>query len=455
MSNQKQTVIDEVMAGSTRLLLSEIELEREAGSPINIRGPGMIEINAGGKFEYLVHVSAKDYNALLLNSYKSIRPAGSLFKAEDFFRLTAKDYSDEIWTGRVLIPQAGGIVGSEGVAFGTLDELRSRGSIQQQKAEYVTFYVSGVLRFPQLHSTVTQTRGKKTSIATDRNYTKFSEGPDTFTLSHQRSYTEIHCKLRPGSIAKYRHIRMQEALSLALGQFVWPRVTRLQSDGQQTDVLLSPSRSIPPNQILQPPLHFSNFPPVPNVYEIAAAYYRKLFDHVAETPHPISEGVSLLMQGLRANIEVQVVALAVAAEMLIKVAFPDIVPVTAEFKKGIEKFQSLLKDLSLLDTVKERLKGSANAMLQPRNADRIHAFVSQYGLERSVFDDWKNSRNPSVHGTAVDYSKMDEFLARRWKVLYLCHAIVLAHIGYAGPHTRYDLPGHPTRDWNPKPKPPK
>jgi hypothetical protein len=137
----------------------------------------------------------------------------------------------------------------------------------------------------------------------------------------------------------------------------------------------------------------------------------------------------------------------VAAEALIKQAFTDIVIVDPTLKEQVLKFKDLLQQLDLDADFKKRVAGAVKPMLSASNSDRLHNFIEQYHLDPTILRAWKDSRNPSAHGSFVDLSAPPEIISRRNKVLYLCHAIVLAFIGYQGPHTRYDIPGYPPSEW--------
>ncbi|MBV9645223.1 MAG: hypothetical protein JO334_16815 [Verrucomicrobia bacterium] len=113
----------------------------------------MIEINEDGLFGYSIHISPSDYNAVFLNSLKSIRPAGALLPAENFFRFTAVTYIDGVWTGRVTTPSAGGTFGEAGLAQGTFSELRSERDEKDAEFDVVIFYLNSDSKFPLLHFT--------------------------------------------------------------------------------------------------------------------------------------------------------------------------------------------------------------------------------------------------------------------------------------------------------------
>lgn len=146
-----------------------------------------------------------------------------------------------------------------------------------------------------------------------------------------------------------------------------------------------------------------------------------------------------------------VLALAVAAEALIRTAFPDIVEPAPGLAEDIAEFKTLIDSSGLSDSFKKRIKGSADAYKSPSGQDRLYRFITKFALDPKIYDVWKKARNPVAHGTLIDLFSGDvaKIVEQRNKVLYLCHAIVLGYIGYSAPHTRYDVLGYPVRDWPP------
>lgn len=456
-------IVDQVIEGKMQMFCSEIRLERKTDKLNITSGPGIVEINAGGKFEYLIHISAEQYHALFFNNFTASNRVKLIFQDEDFFQLTATDYSGVTWTGRVLAPTSGGVLGSYGIAQGTVSELRSTKDAPSTKTEYVTFHVRGNLDFPALHPTKRkESRGRRTTrLSVGWDYTRFEAGRDVFVISRSENYITIESRLRPGSVAKHRHIRMQEALGFALGQPIWPCVTQIYSNGKRIEILRPPDSSTPVRNVYYPPLSFST-QQRGDTYKIAAAYYRKLYRHVGESEHVISKGVSLLMQGLQTTIEIQVLAMAVAAESLIRNAFPTIRKISRARKRDAKSFTDLARakvitvspkmNVRLSAEGKQRLESTSSDLLRPSARELLNAFAERFNVEKAVVRAWGRSRNPALHGNPVDYSKISAVVDERWKILYLCNVIVLAYIDYHGSHTRYDVLSHPTRDWNPKPK---
>jgi len=197
----------------------------------------------------------------------------------------------------------------------------------------------------------------------------------------------------------------QEALGFALGQPIWPCVTQIYSNGKRIEILRPPDSSTPVRNVYYPPLSFST-PRRGDTYKIAAAYYRKLYRHVGETEHVISKGVSLLMQGLQTTIEIQVLAMAVASESLIRNAFPTIRKISRARERDAKSFTDLARakvitvspkmNVRLSAEGKQRLESASSDLLRPSARELLNAFAERFNVEKAVVRAWGRSRNPGV-----------------------------------------------------------
>ncbi len=445
-------VIKLLFEGKFELPCSEILLTRQAGSPIEISGPGYIQVNSDNKFEVTSHISAQDYQKLFMFPALNMALSGTAYSDEHYFHLAARSYFHGTWNGRVLMPRAGGIAGQAGLVSGTLSEIHFEEEEEgETEFDLARVFISSSLNFPALDPTEhRETRG--TEVVRARgiyNHTKFDVDSEEFTLSLEDNYTELECRLSPGSLVRNRHLRMQEALGYALCYPIWPTAMILRAGRQRKVILQSPDR-LPKNfNDRFPPFHFANSPLEvrKKFFDLISAYYRKINNDDSGSDQLLSRAVFFLMEALEASIDVQILALGVAAEALIRQTFPKAVVVGQTFREQVAKFKGLLQPLPLVEDLKARLSRAADSMLSPSSSDLIHRFVTHHQLNPLIFKAWKESRNPAAHGSFVNLSKIPEFLERRNNVLYLCHAIVLAFIEYNGPHTRYDVPGWRCVDW--------
>jgi hypothetical protein len=238
---------------------------------------------------------------------------------------------------------------------------------------------------------------------------------------------------------------MQEALTYSLSQFIWPAAIEASSGGK-TQILLKgcDTKSERPGGN-SAPLWWGGSLPVSEVYEIAKAFYLKLLAVEQEDPPLVSKAIFSLVEATAGFIEYQILGLSIATESLIRSTFPELGTVEEEFRQQVQEFLEALPGMAFPEKLQNRLAGAAKGMLNPDNASAIRAFVQNYGLDLDVLKAWQDLRRSSAHGGPIPYEKLDEIWEKRSKVLFLCHSIVLAFIGYSGKRTNYHQKGHPIR----------
>src|SRR5262249_25607343 len=156
------------------------------------------------------------------------------------------------------------IVGQAGLASGTLSELRFEEEAEEEtEFDSAQMFVAEVINFPALSATERrETRG--TSVVSAQgayDHTAFKIGSEEFVLSHSDKHTELECLLAPRSIARNRHLRIQETLGFALCCHVWPSAMVLHSGRKKEVILRSPDQLPKDFKVSDPPFHFGNTPP--------------------------------------------------------------------------------------------------------------------------------------------------------------------------------------------------
>jgi hypothetical protein len=324
-SGSWQEINTKVKGHRNRFMHSGVSISnrRESGSPIEVSGPGFIRINSDNKFDVTIHIPPQDYQKLSMFPWLNMPVPGTVFSGGHHFKLVAKSYLNGTWNGRVLMPTAGGTVGQAGLAHGTLSELRFEKKAEEElNFDFAKMFIAGALNFPALNATEQrETRGTSVvSVQGTYDHTKFPVGSEEFTLSHKSKYTELECCLVPGSLARNRHLRIQEALGYALCYPVWPSAIVFQSGRKKEVIVRSPDQSPKNFAVSDPPFHFANTPPEVRgkFFDLVSAYYRRVIDDNSETDQPLSRAAYLVLEALQSSIDVQILALGVAAEALIK-----------------------------------------------------------------------------------------------------------------------------------------
>ena len=89
-------IIDDLVEGRIRLFCSRIRLQRGDAQPFSVAGPGSMEINDSGHFEYSVHISADIHHKGFVGQFSRMRPAGTVLRKEDSFSLRGTSYDGQI-----------------------------------------------------------------------------------------------------------------------------------------------------------------------------------------------------------------------------------------------------------------------------------------------------------------------------------------------------------------------
>jgi hypothetical protein len=156
--NRSMAIIDDLAEGRFRLFCSEIRLQRGGAQPFSISGPGSIEINDSGRFEYSIHISADVHHKGFVEEFSRMRPAGTVLRKEDSFSLRGASYDGHIFSGETIDPGTGGALGGPGMVSGTLLELRSVKTVGCRPA------VEGILPFGEISYFKICRLGKQASI---------------------------------------------------------------------------------------------------------------------------------------------------------------------------------------------------------------------------------------------------------------------------------------------------
>ena len=436
--------IEKFSKGLFRADCAIIRLHREGQHPILLEGPGHIAQDATKNLTFAVHL-ANDAIVALMKEINRPRQAGMLIPREDYLTFTAQSYNGRVWESTLASVRFTMGLGTGGVASASLRAITNKGALPgEQEKDYAQLVVRDNVKFPETGFTQTQiVRGGETiTVSSARDFAKFTAGQEEFVLARNDEVTELHCAFEKGGIEKFRHIRIQEAMQFALGQLFEPCVVETFYGAVHQKTFRSVG--IRGEMVRQnPPLEFRDLEVGPEVYEIAKAYYSAIIDHVDENWHELSSHVYFLVQAGSSPIELQSLAIGVSAEAIAAACFPALAPVEIASLEEVSKCQEQVAKLGLSERLYKRLHGALGAMKNPRTADKVRAFVTDYGFDKRLFESWQRLRNTAAHGSKIKGQDIAETLASLDDVLFLCYAMILKFCRYTGRRTDYSTPGHP------------
>lgn len=449
--------VEDFIRGEFRVDCGEIRLSRGGTHPIDVAGPGHLGQDENGTITYVIHLSPSGFQALL-NEINRPRQLGSLIPEDEYIQFTASAYNNPIWNAVIAGSELKSGTQGGGIAHGKIHRLLNRFPRPEPgETTSARVVMRDTIQFPATeYSEITVVReGRAYSQKRSRDYSTFQSGADNFVLMRAAHGTELLCRFPDGGVEQSRHVRMQEALQFALGQFLNPCLIEIASGEWLDTELRSVKLRNPRDSRQEPPLSFRSEPLRQEVYEIATAYYEAIRSHTIEDWHPLSSHVYFLIEAGKAAIELQALGLGVATEGIAGTCFPNLAPVGSDFLKEIEDLQAKLESLGLSETLKARVSGALEAMKEVRNSDNLREFVSQNGLNQRLYKSWKKLRNTSAHGAKFNSLEIAKTIGRLNDVLYLAYAMILKSIGYQGVRTDYSTAGFPdiTPRSNPLPSP--
>ena len=423
-----------------------IELKREGANPLQCIGPGVIEQDENYVLNFRIHIDDPATKALL-NDLNRPMEAGKIIPKEDYFQFTAYTYNLPVWYAEIVGVGCNMSLGNGGMAYGQLPEMFQVFDQLPNECtkDYAKLWLREAIEFPENGVTETEVKraGKTRRKNSSRDYADFNLGEETFELLKNDVGIVLSCSFEKGGLNEHKHIRIQEAMQFALGQQFKPCALELTSEKTQITILRSTSFRGDKIVRTNPPLLFRGKVWTPEVYEIATAFYAIICENKNEHWHPVSSHVYYILQAGSAAIELQCLALGVAAEGIADSCHPSLATVTAEFKKEVEDALGKIAGLGLSETLEKRISGAMGGMKNNRGSDCIRTFVEQNAMDQEVFKSWKRVRNAAAHGGLLKRESIDEILADLNNVLHLCYAMLLSYIGYEGPRTNYSSSGFP------------
>ena len=423
-----------------------IELKREGANPLHFAGPGVIEQDKNFVLNFRIHVDQETTNALLTDLNRP-REVGKIIPHAEYFNFTAYAYDLPVWNAEIAGIGCTMGLGNGGMAHGQLPEiLKIFDQLPNEcTKDYARLWLREAIEFPEISMTETEVKrgGKTRRRNSNRDHANFKHIEEEFELVKGDHGIELSCAFNKGGINENKHIRIQEAMQFALGQQFQPCVLELTSGKTQVTVLRSIAFRGDQKARQNPPLIFKGKAWTPAVYEIAKAFYSRISEHKEEKWHPVSSHVYYLLQAGSAAVELQCLALGVAAEGIADTCHEVLANVSDEFKQEVDRALGNIASLGFSETLLNRINGAVCNMKKARGSDRIRAFVEQNNIDQGIFKSWQRVRNAAAHGGMLEVSSIETTLSDLNNVLHLCYAMLLSYISYQGARSNYSRAGFP------------
>lgn len=387
-------------------------------SPRHFSGPGLIYQNENGQLLLKLFAAQKpDFEAEWerLNSQRRTVP-GQVVPFNQYYDLQAQKLGDEAWTSaRVLIDSSTDF--DKVIVTADLWRIVSKNPFPVCKdGSRLTFRIVDQLSYPANSQTIQTVKfgNKVDQMQSQVNVAEFGAANLQLRLYPDQGWTILEVEAK-SAISPALTPRLIEALSFVLARRVCWAASELTTQDGTTTTLCSLVRASSETRIL-PPLAFKHVPEgAAHVWRMFERYLTKISENCDHSTHPLSRQVYSVLAAGEASIEAEALALGVAVEGVLKVAFPE---------KGNRKKGWAYKKLKQL------------AQQGVVNLDSVNA--------------WKSRRDDSAHGNDIDLDSVETLqalLVQCRQCLDLFYKIIFLAIGYEGICTAYARPGWPTEEY--------
>ena len=146
-------------------------------------------------------------------------------------------------------------------------------------------------------------------------------------------------------------------------------------------------------------------------------------------------------------IDAQALTLTVAIESIVSSEFSNLGKLTKQEKDSVQKALEYIDGWNDNTGIKERIKGSVNALLQPRVGDRMKALEKVGAITKAQAKAWQNLRNKSAHSYQTHNSKNSKFVELIFQINVLFYHLIFYAIGYKGVYMDVSELGFPIKHY--------
>lgn len=386
--------------------------------PRHFSGPGLIYQDENGQLLLKLFAAQKanlEAEVGGLNSRLSVAP-GQVVPSTQYYDLVAKKLNGEVWTSaHFLIDPSTDF--EKIIVTAELWQIVSKKTFPVCKdASRLMFRISDQLSYPANSATMQTVKfgNKVEQTQSEINVAEFGVANLQLRLYPDKGWTIFEVEAK-SAISPALTPRLIEALSFVLARRVSWATSELTTQDGTTTTLCSLVRASSETRIL-PPLAFKHIPEgAAHVWRMFERYLTKVTENCDHSTHPLSRQVYSVLAAGESSLEAEALALGVAVEGVLKIAFPD----KGNRKKGwaYNKLKQLVREGVV-------------------NPDSVNA--------------WKGRRDDSAHGNDIDLDSVETLqalLVQCRQCLDLFYKIIFLAIGYEGICTAYARPGWPTEEY--------
>ncbi|MBC1235567.1 hypothetical protein [Nostoc sp. 2RC] len=423
---------------------------RSPQNPYTFDGSGFLKQVASHQLTFKFYASAQSQSHINRNLQ-----LGETIPNEAYYDLTAVDYKGRLWSCERILIDINKSVSGELIVQGSIPKIICEGEIPQYvecRGSSLEIRVFDDINIPCNEITLTKKsigRGAQSSKSMSRNIWKFKCCKLNFVLvKEDKKLLIINVMSNEENISKYLRERILETLQFILGYPInWAVSYKLV--GHTTEVTLCSPRQRSVTSRFQPPFILGGY--FINEAQVFRRLFAKYLQHIInyEQPlHPLWAQLNAIYEASSGMfIDAHALTLTVAIESIVSSEFSQLGKLNNKEEEAVQKALEYIDGWNDSTGIKERIKGSINAMRQPRVGDKMKALEKAGAITNTQAKAWQNLRNTSAHSYQAHNSKNSKFVKSIFQINVLFYHLIFYAIGYQGPYMDVSEIGFPIKQY--------
>jgi len=380
---------------------------------------------------------------------------GKLISHEDYYILTAYDYTGRKWISRCLFPEKQASFNNKStILHSNLDLIECVPKVPthlKENSRWIRFRIFENTKIPCNAATETEIKRKGiiSGSSFSRDFAEFSLNDYKFQLESKNNLLEFFISRESQRMPSNIESRSFEALWFVFVRpFSW--TTKEVCRGKTKTIVIRGRYEKPLKCGITPPINLSleYAQPVWNLY---CCYLRFILSYRDPSKlHPISALVRSAIRSSTGAIETQILSLAIVIEGMLKKFYPETGALTEEEEKSLDAAKSIIEGSTIDSAFKKRILSAIGGWTQPSASTKIHKLIKSGVVKDYEFTSWKKVRNPLAHGELPKLFDLQEYVDIHSKLLTMFYKLIFNSIAYNGPYVDYGAEGWPTSEFSAK-----
>lgn len=423
---------------------------RSPQNPCIFDGSGFFKQIASHQLTFKFYASAQSQNYINRNLQ-----LGEKIPDDAYFDLSAVDYKGRLWHCERILIDIKKSASGEFIIQGRIPKIICKGEIAEYlecQGSKLEIRVFDDIKIPCNERTSIKksiARGVESSKSMSRNIWKFRCCKLDFLLvKEDKDLLIINVVSNEENILEYLRERILETLQFILGYPInW--AVSYKRIGHTTEVTLCSPRQRSVSSRFQPPCILGGY--FINEAQVFRRLFAKYLKHIINYDQPLHPLWAQLNAIYEASsgvfIDAHALTLTVAIESIVSSEFFHLGKLTNKEKEAAHKALKYIEDWNDNTGIKERIKGSINAMFQPRVGDKMKALEKAGAITKAQAKAWQKLRNKSTHSYQTHNSKNSEFVELIFQMNVLFYHLIFYAIGYKGPYMDVSERGFPIKQY--------